>query len=114
MLGRLKKKKKRKKKKKMEKITVFPFYVYNSYFRQFVSVIGYIDIKSSRLGRVQAFPMYGGLGMSAPSLHRVSTDSLIHEWNFLCCPRNQDTWKPFTESKMFSVASFLANDVCSK
>ena len=26
-------------------------------------------LKFSRLGRVQAFPMYGGLGMSAPSLH---------------------------------------------
>ena len=26
---------------------------------------------------VQAFPMYGGLGVSAPSLHRESTDSLI-------------------------------------
>ena len=35
-------------------------------------------LKSSRLGRVQAFPMYGGLGMSAPSLHRESTDSLIN------------------------------------
>ena len=34
-------------------------------------------LKSSRLGRVQAFPMYGGLGMSTPSLHRESTDSLI-------------------------------------
>ena len=34
-------------------------------------------LKSSRLGRVQALPMYGGLGMSAPSLHRESTDSLI-------------------------------------
>ena len=35
-------------------------------------------LKSSRLGRVQAFPMYGGLGMSAPSLHRESTDSPIY------------------------------------
>ena len=26
---------------------------------------------------VQAFPMYGGLGMSTPSLHRESTDSLM-------------------------------------
>ena len=47
VLGHLKKKKKRKKKKKkkkMEKIAFFPFSVYNSamYFRQFVSVIGYI------------------------------------------------------------------------
>ena len=57
------------------------------YFRQFVSVILHSDsymmvrylkrLKSSRLGRVQAFPMHGGLGMSAPSLHRESTDSLI-------------------------------------
>ena len=37
-------------------------------------------LKSSRLGRAQAFPMYGGLGMSAPSLHRESTDSLILEF----------------------------------
>ena len=35
-------------------------------------------LKSYRLGRVQALPMYGSLGMSAPSLHRESTDSLIH------------------------------------
>ena len=44
-----------------------------------MSVIGYIvtrkhgqipkRLKSARLGRVQAFSMYGGLGMSAPSLH---------------------------------------------
>ena len=26
---------------------------------------------------VQAFPMYGGLGMSTPSLHRDSTASLM-------------------------------------
>ena len=26
---------------------------------------------------VKAFPMYGGIGVSAPSLHRESTDSLI-------------------------------------
>ena len=32
-------------------------------------------LKSSRLGHVQAFCMYGGLGMFAPSLHRESTDS---------------------------------------
>ena len=25
--------------------------------------------------RVKAFPMYGGIGVSAPSLHRESTDS---------------------------------------
>ena len=29
------------------------------------------------LGRMQAFSMYGGLGISAPSLRRESTDSLI-------------------------------------
>ena len=46
MLGRLKKKKKKKKKKrkkkKMEKIAVFPYITLAMYFRQFVSVIGYI------------------------------------------------------------------------
>ena len=34
-------------------------------------------LKSSKFARVQAFPMYGGIGVSAPSLHRESTDSLI-------------------------------------
>ena len=34
--------------------------------------------KSSKFVRVKAFPMYGGIGVSAPSLHRESTDSLIH------------------------------------
>ena len=33
--------------------------------------------KTSKFVRVKAFPMYGGLGMSAPSLHRQSTDSLM-------------------------------------
>ena len=78
VLGRLKKK------KKMEEIAVFSFLyitlVNQMYFRQFVSVIGsytmvrYLKrLKSSRLGRVQAFPMYGGLGMSAPSrVYRLS------------------------------------------
>ena len=45
VLGRLKKKKrKKKKKKKMEKIAVFafPYITLAMYFRQFVSVIGYI------------------------------------------------------------------------
>ena len=41
-------------------------------------------LKSSRLGRVLAFPMYGGLGMSAPSLHRESTDSLIYIVIIVC------------------------------
>ena len=34
-------------------------------------------LKSSKFVRVKAFPMYGGMGVSAPSLHRESTDSLI-------------------------------------
>ena len=34
-------------------------------------------LKSSNFVRVKAFPMYGGIGVSAPSLHRESTDSLI-------------------------------------
>ena len=36
---------------------------------------------SSKFVRVKAFPMYGGIGMSAPSLHRESTDSLIHVYS---------------------------------
>ena len=34
-------------------------------------------LKSSKFVRVKAFPMHGGMGVSAPSLHRESTDSLI-------------------------------------
>ena len=34
-------------------------------------------LKSSKFVRVKASPMYGGIGVSAPSLHRESTDSLI-------------------------------------
>ena len=35
-------------------------------------------LKSSKLVPVKAFPMYGGIGVSAPSLHRESTDSLMY------------------------------------
>ena len=34
-------------------------------------------LKPSKFVRVKAFPMYGGIGVSASSLHRESTDSLI-------------------------------------
>ena len=34
-------------------------------------------LKSPKFVRVKVFPMYGGIGVSAPSLHRESTDSLI-------------------------------------
>ena len=38
------------------------------------------------LGQLQAFCMYGGMGMSAPSLYKESTDSLIiEEANFGHC-----------------------------
>ena len=37
----------------------------------------YLPKKASMFGSVQAFPMYGGLGMSTPSLHREFTDSLM-------------------------------------
>ena len=55
-----------------------------------MSVAGYSDSRVSQLisylkrltnatsGRLQAFRLYGGLGMSASSLHRESTDSLIY------------------------------------
>ena len=41
-------------------------------------------LKSSKFVRVKAFPMYGGMGVSAPSLHRESTDSLIQTIAKLC------------------------------
>ena len=34
-------------------------------------------LTNAALGRLQAFRMYGGIGVSASSLHRESTDSLI-------------------------------------
>ena len=36
-------------------------------------------LTNAALGRLQAFRMYGGIGMSASSLHRESTDSLIQQ-----------------------------------
>ena len=36
-------------------------------------------LTNAALGRLQAFRMYGGIGMSASSLHRESTDSLIYK-----------------------------------
>ena len=41
-------------------------------------------LKSSKFVRVKAFPMYGGIGVSAPSLHRESTDSLISRLGLQC------------------------------
>ena len=38
---------------------------------------------SSTFVCVKAFPMYGGIGVSAPSLHRESTDSLIVEITYI-------------------------------
>ena len=37
-------------------------------------LLDYLPKKASMFGSVQAFPMYGGLGMSTPSLHRVFRD----------------------------------------
>ena len=34
-------------------------------------------LTNAALGQLQAFHMYGGIGMSASSLHRESIDSLI-------------------------------------
>ena len=34
-------------------------------------------LTNAAFGRLQAFRMYGGIGMSASSLHRESTDSLM-------------------------------------
>ena len=35
-------------------------------------------LTNAAFGRLQAFCMYGGIGMSTPSLHGESTDSLMH------------------------------------
>ena len=75
-------------KKKMEKIGRFPYIPLAMFSSYFVSVSWYKNTRGSQLamyltnavfGRLQAFYMYGGLGMSAPSLHRESTDSLIQK-----------------------------------
>ena len=39
-------------------------------------------LTNAALGRLQAFRMYGGIGMSASSLHRESTDSLIQYYSY--------------------------------
>ena len=48
--------------------------------------------KSSKFVRVKAFPMYGGIGVSAPFLHRESTDSLINHFYavFVWRPERQE------------------------
>ena len=76
MLGRLKKKKK-KRKKKIERFFHFPYitlamaicecyWVHSDSY----TMVRYLKrLKSSKFVRVKAFPMYGGIGVSAPSLH---------------------------------------------
>ena len=82
---------KKKKKKKMEKIEVRPIAVYNCSGVRILATLGvslgreslakYLTrLKSSKFVRVKAFPMYGSIGVSAPSLHRESTDSLIEPY----------------------------------
>ena len=48
-----------------------------SVFGLSITVIGLKWLTNVLIGWLQAFPLYGGLGISAPSLHRESTDSLI-------------------------------------
>ena len=62
----------------------FPYIPLAMFSSHFMSVLGRETLKdqvsylkNAALGRLQAFRMYGGIGMSAPSLHRDSTDSLI-------------------------------------
>ena len=74
-VGRLKKKKK---KEKMKKIAVWPISVYNSSDVFCTTVRRLKRLTNVAFGRIQVFPMYGSLDVSAPSPHRESTDSLIH------------------------------------
>ena len=59
---------------------VWPISVANSSYS--MSVAGYSEslkrLTNATFGRLQAFLLYGGLGISTSSLHRESTDSLIH------------------------------------
>ena len=47
-------------------------------------------LTNTALARLQAFRMYGGIGMSASSLHRESTDSLIQ--CPACCTMQMFFW----------------------
>ena len=81
----------------MEKLRFdrFPCITVAEYFSYFGSVIYWVEnhsqtmirylkrlLNPQRFVRVEAFPMYGGIGVSAPSLHRESTDSLICDINY--------------------------------
>ena len=50
-------------------------HMYSKFYRITVSYLK--RLTNAALGRLQAFRMYGGIGISASSLHRESTDSLI-------------------------------------
>ena len=56
-------------------------------------------LTNAALGRLQAFRMYGGIGMSASSLHRESTDSDILGAYCHHCREDLETvymqWKSF-------------------
>ena len=60
-------------------------------------------LKSSKFVRVKAFPMYGGIGVSAPSLHRESTDSLISaKWSYVTAsPSHHDQAIPILSPLLF-------------
>ena len=50
-----------------------------SFFKHSRITVSYLKrLTNAVLGRLQAFLMYGGIGMSALSLHRESTDTLIN------------------------------------
>ena len=62
-------------------------------------------LKSSKFVRVKDFPMYGSIGVSAPSLHRESTDSVMipeGQYDFLACPLPNIS----AEGSHFSASSF--------
>ena len=62
-------------------------------------------LKSSKFVRVKAFPMYGGIGVSAPSLHRESTDSLIRAFSGLAVNREQTIRKWGSENYVREIAN---------
>ena len=82
----------------------FPYIPLTMVSSYFVSVLGRETledhsqlskrVKIAALGRLQAFRMYGGIGMSTSSLHRESTDPLIRlrACNYFLQPRKMRCW----------------------
>ena len=60
---------------------IIPLAMFSSYHSRIT--VSYLKrLTNAAFGRLQAFRIYGNIGMSAPSLHRESTNSLIHVYTY--------------------------------